>query len=192
MTTITYYTLTRLHWPTSQLSVTFSNYHRLYIFTFPVSVSYRDLNNSSRELLLRNWLVGLLLTNCLLRHSSSSYITLNRMSVIQQRARWELCCVRSPCLQRRCLGNERDAVWRYRGLLCSNTRCGSAHTARHSTAWHGEDTASPTAVQRVLGHKALSGRLPSNALLRYPTMGWHVTILWNDTSKLMFNTICHE
>jgi hypothetical protein len=44
VTTITYYTLTCLHWLTSQLSITFSNYHRLYIFTLPASVSYRDLN----------------------------------------------------------------------------------------------------------------------------------------------------
>jgi hypothetical protein len=34
---------TRLHWLTSQLSITLSNYHRFYIFTLPVSVSYRDL-----------------------------------------------------------------------------------------------------------------------------------------------------
>jgi hypothetical protein len=67
VTTITYYTLTRLHWLISQLSITFSNYHRLYIFT---------LRNSRRELtpwihflrlLLNNWLVGLLLKNSLLK-----------------------------------------------------------------------------------------------------------------------------
>jgi hypothetical protein len=94
--------ITLVHWLTSQLSVTVSNYHRLYIFT--LRNSRRDLtprihpllNNSSRELLL---------TNCwLLRHSSSSYITLNRRSVTvawkgclrsvsEQRARWELCYV---------------------------------------------------------------------------------------------------
>jgi hypothetical protein len=43
VTKITYNTLTRLHWLTSQLSITFTNYRRLYIFTLPVSVSYRDL-----------------------------------------------------------------------------------------------------------------------------------------------------
>jgi hypothetical protein len=43
VTKVTYNTLTRLHWLTSQLSITFINYHRLYIFTLPVSVSYRDL-----------------------------------------------------------------------------------------------------------------------------------------------------
>jgi hypothetical protein len=57
--------ITLLHWLTSQLSITVSNYHRLYIFT---------LRNSRRELaprihflrlLLNNWLVGLLLTNSL-------------------------------------------------------------------------------------------------------------------------------
>jgi hypothetical protein len=43
VTKVTDNTLTRLHWLTSQLSITFTNYHRLYIFTFPMSVSYRDL-----------------------------------------------------------------------------------------------------------------------------------------------------
>jgi hypothetical protein len=38
VTTIVYYTRTHLHWLTSQLSITVSNYH-----TLPVSVSYRDL-----------------------------------------------------------------------------------------------------------------------------------------------------
>jgi hypothetical protein len=38
VTAITYYTLTHLHWLTSPLSITVSNYH-----TLPVSVSYRDL-----------------------------------------------------------------------------------------------------------------------------------------------------
>jgi hypothetical protein len=55
--------ITLLHWLTSQLSITVSHYHTLYIFT---------LRNSRRELtprihflrlLLNNWLVGLLLTN---------------------------------------------------------------------------------------------------------------------------------
>jgi hypothetical protein len=45
-----------------------------------------------------------------------------------------------------------------------------------SSRQRGEDPASPTAAQRVLGREAFSGRLPSNALLRNPTMGWHVTI----------------
>jgi hypothetical protein len=65
---------TLLHWLTSQLSITVSNYHRHYIFT---------LRNSRRELtprihflrlLINNWLVGLLLTNCLL-HSHSGICT---------------------------------------------------------------------------------------------------------------------
>jgi hypothetical protein len=69
VTTITYDTLTRLHWPISQLSVTFSDYHRLYIFT--LRNSRRELtprihllrpflrllfNNSLVELLLNHWL----------------------------------------------------------------------------------------------------------------------------------------
>jgi hypothetical protein len=62
-----------LHWLTSQLSITVSNYHRLYIFT---------LRNCRRELtprihflglLINNWLVGLLLTNCLLHSHSGNW-----------------------------------------------------------------------------------------------------------------------
>jgi hypothetical protein len=41
----------------------------------------------------------------------------------------QFCCVRSPCLQRSCLGNERGAVWRHRGLLCSNARRGENTTS---------------------------------------------------------------
>jgi hypothetical protein len=39
----------------------------------------------------------------------------------------------SPCLQQRCLGNERGAVWRHRDMLCSKARCGSA---RYGTAFN--------------------------------------------------------
>jgi hypothetical protein len=45
VTKVTYNTLTRLHSLTSQLSITFTNYRRLYIFTLPVSVSCRDLTH---------------------------------------------------------------------------------------------------------------------------------------------------
>jgi hypothetical protein len=131
VTTITYYTLTRLHWLTSQLSVTFANYHRLYIFT---------RRNSRRELtprihflrlLLNNWLVGLLLTNWLLRHSSSSYITLNRTSgtvawkgclrsVSGQRARWGLCYVTRGNAKVTRYSPTPVAGWRHRGMLRRN------------------------------------------------------------------------
>jgi hypothetical protein len=53
--------ITLLHWLTSQLSITVSNYHRRYIFT---------LRNSSRDCY---WLVGLLLTNCLLNNHSGNW-----------------------------------------------------------------------------------------------------------------------
>jgi hypothetical protein len=42
-----YSTLTRLHWLTSQLPITISNYHTLCIFTLPVSVSYRDITRKT-------------------------------------------------------------------------------------------------------------------------------------------------
>jgi hypothetical protein len=84
--------------------------------------------------------------------------TLNRTSVTAAASKVRVVLRQVTVFTRRCLGNERAAVWRHRGL-------------------RGKDTASPTAAQRVLGREAFSGRLPSNALLRNPTMGWHVTIL---------------
>jgi hypothetical protein len=103
VTTITYYTLTRLHWLTSQLSITVSNYHTLSHFPClsPIETSLVEL---LLKIPLENWLAGLLLKNWLLRHSSSSYITLNRTSVTvawkgclrsvsEQLARWGLCYI---------------------------------------------------------------------------------------------------
>jgi hypothetical protein len=52
-----------------------------------------------------------------------------------------------------------------------------------SSRLRGEDPACPTAAQRALGREAFSGLLPSNALLRNPTMCWHVTIC---TPALMY------
>jgi hypothetical protein len=61
--------ITLLHWLTSQLSITVSNYHTLYIFAFYVSVSYRDLTplencylqtdsqDCSLQTPLKNWLL---------------------------------------------------------------------------------------------------------------------------------------
>jgi hypothetical protein len=72
--------ITLLHWLTSQLSITVSDYHRLYIFTLRNSCRELTLRIHFLRLLLNNWLVGLLLTNWLLRHFSSSYKTLNRTS----------------------------------------------------------------------------------------------------------------
>jgi hypothetical protein len=63
VTTITYYTLTRLYWLTSQLSITVSNYHTLYIFTRRNSRRELTLRIHFLRLLLKNSLVGLLLTN---------------------------------------------------------------------------------------------------------------------------------
>jgi hypothetical protein len=64
VTTSTYYTLTRLHWLTSQLANTFSNHHRHYIFTF---------RNSRRELTPRIHFLRLLLNNWLLNSHSGNW-----------------------------------------------------------------------------------------------------------------------
>jgi hypothetical protein len=137
-----------------------------------------------REFTSYNWLVGLLLTNSLveltskdwlLRHFSSSYKPSLVQVSLQQRARWELCCVRSLCLHS--VASETSVLpcdviadcctWTVFQCCCVT-----------SSRLHEEDPASPTAAQRVLGREAFSGRLLSNALLRNPTMGWHVTILY--------------
>jgi hypothetical protein len=131
VTTITYYTLTHLHWLTSQLSITFSNYHRLYISTLRNSRRGLTPRIHFLRLLLNNLLVGLFLTNWLLRHFSSSYITLNRTSVTAATSQVRAVLPQVTVFTTRCLGNEHDAVWRHRGRLCNNARCSSA---QHGTA----------------------------------------------------------
>jgi hypothetical protein len=93
-------------------------------------------------------LVGLLLkTDCL----DISVPLIN----LQSYEPGESCVASGHCVYRRCLGNERAAVWRHRGLLCGRARCRSA---RHGTARHGANTASPTAAQRVFGRELFTGR----------------------------------
>jgi hypothetical protein len=55
--------ITLLHWMISQLSITVSDYHRLYIFTLRNSRRKLTPRIHFLRLLLTNWLVGLLLTN---------------------------------------------------------------------------------------------------------------------------------
>jgi hypothetical protein len=55
-------------------------------------------------------------------------------------------------------------------MLCSNARCSSA---QHGTA----RSKHRFPYCCVFGREAFSDRLPSKALLRNPTMGWHVTLL---------------
>jgi hypothetical protein len=75
---------------------------------------------------------------------------------LQQRARWELCCVRSLCLHG--VASEKSVL-----------QCDVIAAARRRPR-------PPTSAQRILGREALSGRLPSDAPLRNPTESWHITI----------------
>jgi hypothetical protein len=116
VTTITYYTLTLADFS----AITFTDYHRLYIFT--LRNSRRDLAPRSHllRLLLKtatNWLVELLLKNWAKTANRFAYIA--RTSETKNGAS-QICCVRSPHLQRRCLGSESAAVWCHRGLLRRN------------------------------------------------------------------------
>jgi hypothetical protein len=114
--------------PIFSLYLSYTHHNTLDIFTLSVSVSYRDLTrrtplkNSSRELLLNNWL---------LRHSSSSYITLNHTSVTvswkgclrsvsEQQARWGLCYVTRGNAKVTWYSPTTVAVCRHRGMLRRN------------------------------------------------------------------------
>jgi hypothetical protein len=60
---------------------------------------------------------------------------------------------------RRCLGNERDAVWSLRGLMCNNARCGSARdgTARRRHCLPPPGSAYSVAWRLAVGYLATLG-----------------------------------
>jgi hypothetical protein len=122
----------RLHWLTSQLSVTFRDYHTLshtqslqftlradcdifFVKLSPRSYSANSLlktpfENSFAELLFKNWLciaAGL--------QDISSYIILNRTSVIAATSR-----VRAVLRQVTWYSPTPVGVWRHRGMLHRN------------------------------------------------------------------------
>jgi hypothetical protein len=126
------------------------------MFTLPMSVSYRDL---TRRTPLINWL---------LRHSSSSYITLNRTSVT---VAWKG-CLRSV--------SEQQARWG----LCYVTRI-NAKVTWYSPTPGACDVTAACCVGTVFQYCCVtSSRLRGNLVyrlvlgngLRNPTMGWHVTV----------------
>jgi hypothetical protein len=75
---------------------------------------------------------------------------------LQQRVRWELCCVTRGNAKVTRYSPTPVAGWRHRGMLVRNRN--------------------PMLLRDVCAEILFTGRLPSNALLRDPTMGWHVTI----------------
>jgi hypothetical protein len=144
------------HWLTSQLSVTFTDYH-----TLPVSVSVRDLTRMTApyKLFPRTKCVELF---------SSAYkpsIVLAARAVLRHRVY-------------RCYpGNERAAVWRHRG--CSQETSSKAVAWRHRCC--AEKTPNPlTSAQRVFCRELFSGRCPGTlrcaTLAAHPTTGWHIII----------------
>jgi hypothetical protein len=97
--------------------------HTLHLHTLKLSPRSYSANSLLKNP-LENWLL------------KTDSRTANRFAYIARTSETkngasQLCCV-VTVFTRRCLGNERDAVWRHRGLLCSNAQCGSAQdgTAR--------------------------------------------------------------
>jgi hypothetical protein len=137
----------RFHWLTSQLSVTFTDYH-----TLPVSVSYRDLTRRTAPYKLFPR------TNCVELFSSAykpsivpaALLPVAR-SVSELPGRWAVLRHR---VYRNHLGNERAAVWRHRG--------GSQETYSNAVAWRyrccAEKTHPLTAAQRVFCRELFSER----------------------------------
>jgi hypothetical protein len=152
----------RFQWLTSQLSVTFTDYH-----TLPVSVSYRDLTRRTAPYKLFPR------TDCVELFCSAYKPSIVLAALLP--VAWKGClrsvsaqqsgesCVASPCLQQRYPGNERAAVWRHR--CCA------------------EKTPPPlTTAQRVFCHELFSGRCLATIRCAtpaaHPTAGWHVTIFY--------------
>jgi hypothetical protein len=178
----------RLHWLTSQLSVTVTDYHtlsRTQSLHFTLRTSRRDLTPRIHCFLntdfftvtpgteLRAALVELLSkTNFL-----DAPIPLIKPSIVRAsllpgrgvyvpyRSNSQVTAVLRHRVSRPYLGNERAAVWRHHG--CSQETYANGVAWRHRGC--AEKTPPPiTAAQRVFGRELFSGRLPSNAPLRNP------------------------
>jgi hypothetical protein len=159
---------TLLHWLTSQLSITVSNYRTLYIFT--LWNSSRDLTPRINflRLLLNNWRVGLLLTNWTKTANRFAYIT--RTSGTKSGAS-QVCCVTRGNAKVTRYSPTPVAGWRHRGMLRRNRIPILLHDVIAS-------------ARKIL----FTGRLPSNALLRNPCCATHQ---WVDMSLYMYTYISH-
>jgi hypothetical protein len=142
VTTISYYTLTLADFSAIKYCLKLS--HTLHLHTLKLSPKSYSANS-----LLKTPLENLLTTYYL-----PSIVQVS----LQQRARWELCCVRSLCL----------------------------HGVASETSVLPCDVIAAARRPRVpyCAREAFSGLLPSNALLRNPTMGWHVTIFKHKFLKI--------
>jgi hypothetical protein len=160
-------TITLFHWLISQLSIAVSNYHRLYIFTLRNSRRELTLRIHFLRLLINNWLVGLLLTNCLLHcHSGNWTKPANSFTYIAE------LCPRYPSNSR--TGRSTVLLRHVPHSRCSLTRWRLLSWQPHKHTWH-------SLTPEVWHHRGYAellfiGQLPSNALLRNPTKGWHVTV----------------
>jgi hypothetical protein len=192
VTTVTYYTLTHLYWLTSQLSITVSNYHTLYILT--LRNSRRDLtprihlfktSTTLVELLLNHWLLHSRSGNWTKPAKSSAYkpsIVLATRAVLRHRVYW--CC----------LGNA--AAWRvWHHCSCAEKMYSNTVVWHHCSCV--EKTLPPlTTTQRVFRRELFSGRCL--ATLRCATqqlvdmsqynnffISLHVLLTCNEIKKLL-------
>jgi hypothetical protein len=112
--TIISYAVTRLHNYNSYTPI----FHSLIVSITHIHTSNKHSFHTLRNCFLpRTYCLALTLKNWTKPANRFAYIARTRET--KNRAS-QLCYVRSPCLQRRYLGNERGAVWRHRGVLCSN------------------------------------------------------------------------
>jgi hypothetical protein len=199
-----------LHCLTSQLSVTFTDYHTL---SCTQSLHF-TLRNPRRELTLRMHFLRLLLDNSVvgllnelsrraaswkrLLHSHSGNWTelANSFGYIAELCQWsstsghcvvqQYCYVTSPIPL---------SVWRDCGLSPGshvNTCDVIAPAVQQRSVWHGANTASPCVAEHEFIRESFSRRLPSCALLRSPTMGWHVTIYIHIQGGSYFSQAVHR
>jgi hypothetical protein len=176
----------RLHWLSSQLSVTFTDYHTLSrtqslhftlradcdIFFVKLSPRSDSAANSPKRLVSKT-ATQQLTRRTPLQLTSKDCLDIS-VPLINPRSYERHCCL----LPGHCL-----PALPWKRACCRVAALGAVllGTARHGT----EQTPLPPPPRSAyFGREAFSCRLPSNALLRNPTKGWHVTVFISPNDRL--------
>jgi hypothetical protein len=187
VTTITYSTLACLHGlQTLHSNIYCTVVHKVSYLTQYVFITHIYTSNKHSVHTLRNCLLPR--TYCLALTLRTDCLDISVPLINPQSyERRELCCItvftaalplkRASCRVTSSRLRAGNLVYR---PVPSNSVASSKKGLTCAVAWHrgcAEKTPPPlTAAQRVFGREAFSGRLRSSALLRNPTMGWHVTV----------------